>query len=58
MSKKQPLPDPVRDYLSSIGKKGGSSRSEAKIAASKVNAKGHGRPKGAKDKQPRKRTKR
>jgi hypothetical protein len=55
MTKK--LPDPVHAYLSRIGKKGGQisgkSKSAKKLAALAAN-RATGRPKGAKDTQPRK----
>ena len=35
---------PVRKYLSRLGRKGGSSRSAAKVAASRENGKKGGRP--------------
>lgn len=53
MTKKIPAVDPVRAYLSAIGKKGGSVSSQAKKDAAK-RRKTAGRPKGAKDKTPRK----
>lgn len=45
--------DPVRAYLSVIGKKGGSVSSQAKTDAAKRRTT-TGRPKGAKDRHPRK----
>lgn len=53
MSKKNSAADHVHAYLSKIGKKGGSVSSQAKKDAAK-RRKTAGRPKGAKDKQPRK----
>lgn len=53
MSKKNPSADPVKAYLASIGKKGGQARTQAKKDAAKQR-KTAGRPKGAKDKHPRK----
>lgn len=50
---KTSIPDPVRAYLSAIGKKGGQSRSQAKKDAAKRRTT-TGRPKGAKDRHPRK----
>jgi len=50
-------PKSVREYLAKIGRKGGSANTPAQIAAARINAQKAGRPKGAKDKQPRKRRK-
>jgi len=47
------LTQEVRDYLSSIGRKGGSSTSEAKKKSSARNGALGGRPFGSKDKKKR-----
>lgn len=46
--------DPIREYLSKIGAKGGQVGSAKQAAARRRNGKKGGRPKGSKDKQPRK----
>ncbi len=49
-------PDPiVSEYLSKIGKKGGSRNTPDQDRARRTNGKKGGRPKGAKDSKPRKR---
>jgi len=40
--------DPIKQYLSKLGKVGGKSRSKAKLAAQKENCKKGGWPKGRK----------
>jgi len=47
------LSQEIKDYLSSIGKKGGSSRSEKKRKSSARNGALGGRPFGSKDKKKR-----
>jgi len=42
------VPDSVREYLSSLGKKGGAARTEAKADAARRNGRLGGRPKKAK----------
>ncbi len=42
------VPDIVREYLSSLGKKGGAAKTEAKIEAARRNGRLGGRPKKAK----------
>lgn len=39
------LPEEVRKYLSSLGKRGGASKSAAKLAAAAANGRKGGRPK-------------
>ena len=46
-------PKAVRDYLASIGARGGAGTSTAKAEAAAANGKKGGRPKGAKDSKPR-----
>lgn len=46
--------DPVKRYLAEIGAKGGSRNTAKQMKARRKNAKKGGRPKGAKDKKPRK----
>lgn len=46
--------DPIHDYLSRIGTKGGLVTSAAKAKTARANGKKGGRPKGAKDSKPRK----
>lgn len=48
------IPARVLAYLSEIGTKGGKVRSQKKADAVRENGKKGGRPKGAKDKKPRK----
>ena len=47
MQEKQPSEDDIKKVMSYIGKKGGASKSEAKQAASRMNGKKGGRPKGS-----------
>jgi hypothetical protein len=46
MNSKPATPPAVRAYLAEIGRRGGKSKSPAKVEASKVNAKKGGWPKG------------
>lgn len=48
----KPLPKSVTDFLSKIGKAGGSAKTEAKIAASRLNGLKGGRPKKSKALEP------
>lgn len=45
--------DPIREYLREIGAKGGSRNTAKQTKARRKNAKKGGRPKGSKDKRPR-----
>jgi general stress protein YciG len=45
--------DPVRDYLATIGRKGGEATTPAKQAASRANGKRGGRPKKVKKERTR-----
>lgn len=49
---REQLPKAVTKFLSKIGKAGGSARSEAKVAASRLNGLKGGRPKKSKDLEP------
>ena len=42
------VPETVREYLSSLGKKGGAAKTEAKVEAARRNGRLGGRPKKAK----------
>jgi hypothetical protein len=46
MKTKSTVPPAVRDYMATIGSKGGKAKSPAKTAASRENAKRGGWPKG------------
>ncbi len=47
-TEKKQVPDPVREYLSSLGKKGGAAKTDAEADAARRNGKLGGRPKKAK----------
>lgn len=48
-------PKSAREYLASIGARGGAAKSAAKKETAKANGKKGGRPPGSKDSQPRER---
>jgi hypothetical protein len=43
------MPDPIKDYLATIGRRGGSVKSAAKARAAKKNGKRGGRPRRTAD---------